>query len=337
MAVAVWRARLSLVRQLSRPTYFPPYKRPCYNMGDLTLNPTLAGIWSPVYSASVVSSYIHEQFTSGAATYADRYAGRDHFHYLLTKAFEIADVDPGQVTAVLDVGSGAGNSIFPLLTLCPTARVFATDLSLDLLRILRDALVPDRATNVILLQLNAERLEFEPESFDLVVGASVLHHLRRPAETVKGAYRILKPGGRAIFFEPFAGGHQSLRKAYEKILADPRGLDLSNDARDFLDRMILDISTRGELTPTSPLLDVLDDKWLFEPEFFEDTAARCGFANCLAYPLYDTSTQLESITRSYFFEATGKPVDEFVPDWAWTTIRRYEGPKPANGGVILQR
>lgn len=45
---------------------------------------------------------------------------------------------------------------------------------------------------------------FPPESFDIVVGDSILHHL-----TVKGtrmsineAYRALKPGGRAYFLEP---------------------------------------------------------------------------------------------------------------------------------------
>lgn len=49
---------------------------------------------------------------------------------------------------------------------------------------------------------NAEKLSFESNSFDAIYGSSTLHHLdiERAAREV---YRVLKPGGRAVFREPF--------------------------------------------------------------------------------------------------------------------------------------
>ena len=44
---------------------------------------------------------------------------------------------------------------------------------------------------------------FVPESFDLVTGAAILHHLIDPSRALVAAHRALKPGGFAMFFEPF--------------------------------------------------------------------------------------------------------------------------------------
>ena len=51
--------------------------------------------------------------------------------------------------------------------------------------------------------MDAHRLEFDDEAFDLVVGRGILHHLDlEPA--LKEIYRVLKIGGRALFHEPLA-------------------------------------------------------------------------------------------------------------------------------------
>jgi ubiquinone/menaquinone biosynthesis C-methylase UbiE len=44
-------------------------------------------------------------------------------------------------------------------------------------------------------------MEFEDESFDFVVGISILHHVDKTRISHE-IYRILKPGGRAVFTEP---------------------------------------------------------------------------------------------------------------------------------------
>lgn len=46
----------------------------------------------------------------------------------------------------------------------------------------------------------AEHLEYEDASFDLVVGMDILHHIDIPP-AIEQVYRVLKPGGKAIFRE----------------------------------------------------------------------------------------------------------------------------------------
>ena len=55
------------------------------------------------------------------------------------------------------------------------------------------------------LQLNlAYPMSFESNSFDLVVGINVLHHLTKPdvLMTLGETFRVLREGGKAVFFEP---------------------------------------------------------------------------------------------------------------------------------------
>lgn len=48
---------------------------------------------------------------------------------------------------------------------------------------------------------SAEKLDYETESFDLIVGVDILHHVDIP-KSVSECYRVLKNGGRAFFREP---------------------------------------------------------------------------------------------------------------------------------------
>jgi SAM-dependent methyltransferase len=48
---------------------------------------------------------------------------------------------------------------------------------------------------------NAEELEFADATFDLVCGTSILHHLDL-VRALRELKRVLKPGGRGIFYEP---------------------------------------------------------------------------------------------------------------------------------------
>lgn len=49
--------------------------------------------------------------------------------------------------------------------------------------------------------MNCEELEFPDDSFDLIVGMAILHHLDL-ARSIHEIKRVLKPGGTAVFFEP---------------------------------------------------------------------------------------------------------------------------------------
>ena len=51
--------------------------------------------------------------------------------------------------------------------------------------------------------MDAHKLEFEENKFDLVIGNGILHHLDK-LEAINSIYRVLKPGGRLVFKEPLA-------------------------------------------------------------------------------------------------------------------------------------
>ena len=101
---------------------------------------------------------------------------------------------------VLDFGCGSGSN--SLLLARRGAVVCGVDISHDLLAIARQRLarsaVPLRAEFVV---ASAHDLPLEDQSFDLVFGIAILHHLDLELVS-REVHRVLKPGGRAIFQEP---------------------------------------------------------------------------------------------------------------------------------------
>jgi ubiquinone/menaquinone biosynthesis C-methylase UbiE len=96
---------------------------------------------------------------------------------------------------VLEIGCGTGLFTQKVHT-STSAKITATDLSEDLLNIAR-AKVP----GVSFINDDAMDMKFESESFDVVFGSSILHHLEMDT-AMKEIYRVLKPNGRMIFAEP---------------------------------------------------------------------------------------------------------------------------------------
>jgi ubiquinone/menaquinone biosynthesis C-methylase UbiE len=70
--------------------------------------------------------------------------------------------------------------------------------------------------------MNAEILEFPDQSFDLVFGSSILHHLNLDKAYAE-IERVLRPGGCALFIEPF--GHNVLINAYRNRTPSSRTED----------------------------------------------------------------------------------------------------------------
>lgn len=97
---------------------------------------------------------------------------------------------------VLELGCGTGYFTRELVD--SGAEITAIDISPDLLDEARREI---RAPNVDFRLDNAYEMSFPAESFDHILGSSVLHHLdiRRALSEV---YRVLKPGGRIAFTEP---------------------------------------------------------------------------------------------------------------------------------------
>ncbi len=103
--------------------------------------------------------------------------------------------------SVLDFGCGHGMAAVVLARL--GARVTAFDLSPGYLAEARQRAAAN-GVGVNFVQADGERLPFADASFDRVWGNAVLHHLE-PATAAHELYRVLKPGGVAVFCEPWGG------------------------------------------------------------------------------------------------------------------------------------
>jgi hypothetical protein len=101
----------------------------------------------------------------------------------------------------------------------------------------------------------------------------------------------LKPGGRAIFFEPF-DGYGLIRLAYERILAEAelRREPLAPEVDRVLRAMVGDIAARTSPDPTAPGFVDMDDKWLFSRQILERMARNAGFSDVrfVAHNNHDT-------------------------------------------------
>lgn len=71
-------------------------------------------------------------------------------------------------------------------------------------------------------RMNAEELEFPDNSFDIICGRAILHHLDL-RKSFSEIARTLRPGGHAIFVEPL--GHNPVINAYRNRTPDLRTED----------------------------------------------------------------------------------------------------------------
>jgi ubiquinone/menaquinone biosynthesis C-methylase UbiE len=122
---------------------------------------------------------------------------------------------------VLEYGCGRGSAAFDLAA--AGARVTGIDISdvaIDLAT--QRGAELGLAEQVRFCRMDAEQLDFEDASFDLVCGSSILHHL--DLERAYGEIaRVLRPGGRGVFVE--ALGHNPLINLYRRRTPQLRSVD----------------------------------------------------------------------------------------------------------------
>lgn len=121
---------------------------------------------------------------------------------------------------VLEYGCGVGNFSFDLAA--AGARVTGIDISPESVGTARRRASEMNLDTMEFMVMNAEAMSFPDESFDVVVGSAILHHLdleRCSAEIM----RVLRPGGRAIFLEPL--GHNPALNLFRKLTPSMRTND----------------------------------------------------------------------------------------------------------------
>jgi 2-polyprenyl-3-methyl-5-hydroxy-6-metoxy-1,4-benzoquinol methylase len=101
-----------------------------------------------------------------------------------------------RAASALEVGCGVG--VFTEILAGRARNLTAIDISPDLVGRARRRVASARVRFAV---MNAEETTFPDETFDAVVGSSILHHLDVSAALAE-LWRILRPGGRLAFSEP---------------------------------------------------------------------------------------------------------------------------------------
>jgi len=296
------------------------FDEPLKDLGDE--DPAFAGILTPASADRGATRGVTDQFLANAADYHRRYENVGHFRVLIDDALAVLDPAP-KPKVILDVGSGAGNSVIPLLDRFPAAFVVATDISPQLLAILRDRVAerPEYRERCAVVCMDACDDPFRAAAFDLAVGAAVLHHTLEPVDVLKACEHALGPGGAAIFFEPFESGHALLDLAYRQILREAAHRGDTSRGLEVLRRLVADYDARRR-DRSDPRFLELDDKWLFDRAYFEAIANRGRWADCRIYPIHDDVAPLTVQTRLHLNLIAEARTD--LPAWAWKTLDDYE-------------
>ncbi len=98
----------------------------------------------------------------------------------------------------LEIGAGTGYFTLNLAQLGIIERPTATDISPGMLGTLSES-ATELGLDVTTLECEAEELPFEDDSFDLVFGHAVLHHIPDLNRAFGEFSRVLRPGGTLVF------------------------------------------------------------------------------------------------------------------------------------------
>ena len=134
--------------------------------------------------------------------------GRDQTRQKLEKA--LGTVPEAPFPRALEIGSGTGYFSLNLMQEGVISELVATDVSSGMLTSLSTTAAGlGLSDRVETRQADAERLPFEDESFDLVLGHAVLHHIPDLEQAFAEFIRVLRPNGAIVFCgEPSRYGDQ---------------------------------------------------------------------------------------------------------------------------------
>jgi ubiquinone/menaquinone biosynthesis C-methylase UbiE len=219
----------------------------------------------------------------------------------------------GPFARALEIGAGTGYFTLNLMRAGVVERATCLDISPGMLSTLeRNAATLGLADRVDTVATDAEHLPFDDESFDLVLGHAVLHHLPDLDQAFREFRRVLRPGG-VLFFagEPSRLGDRiaaypkrgamRVAPAWRRMVgAEPA---YGHDALP---------AAHHETAPNGHALEPFVDVHAFDPGSLRAFAGRAGFD--------DVKVRGEELLANWFgwtnrtLEATAAP--ETVP-WGW--------------------
>ncbi len=233
----------------------------------------------------------------------------------------------------LELGSGTGFFLLNLMQAGVAATGHVTDLS--------PGMVGAAVSNGTALGLDvdgrvadAESIPYGDESFDLVVGHAVLHHIPDVELALREVLRVLRPGGRFVFAgEPTTVGDWYARRLGRLTWKATTTVTQLAPLRDRWSRPVEELAESSRAAALESVVDI----HTFDPRDLAATALRAGAV--------DVRTTSEELTAAFLgwpvrtFEAAVNP-DRLGWGWAMFAYRSWQRLSAVDrtlGSVLPQR
>ncbi|MFO0903587.1 MAG: class I SAM-dependent methyltransferase [Pirellulales bacterium] len=152
-------------------------------------------------------SQIRERFDADVERFSNLETGQSatiDAPLAMTLVAQAAAASTPDARSVLDVGCGAGNYTLKLLEHLPGLDVTLVDLSRPMLDRAQQRVACATTGRITTQQADIREAQFNEQSFDVILAAAVLHHLRTDDEwdqVFASFFRWLRPGGSLWIFD----------------------------------------------------------------------------------------------------------------------------------------
>ena len=257
-------------------------------MSGLTAQPSVEQVRAAFADPKLANVLYHDWEASTydekwSISYDDRcisYA-RDRFAH-------IAGEDRWPYGQALELGSGTGFFLLNLMQAGVMDDGHVTDLSPGMVEVARRN-AAGLGFDVEGRVADAESIPYDDESFDLVVGHAVLHHIPDVEQALREVLRVLRPGGRFVFAgEPTARGDFVARRLSRLTWWAATRVSRLPPLRERWARSPQELSESS----AAAALEAVVDLHTFDPDDLARTAVRAG--------AIDVRTVTEELTASWF-------------------------------------
>ncbi|WP_127782646.1 class I SAM-dependent methyltransferase [Rhodococcus sp. X156] len=228
------------------------------------------------YSDTKLAQVLYHDWEAG--TYDEKWSisydqrcndyARGRFDAVVTKDVAAREVP---YERALELGSGTGFFLLNLMMTGLATKGSVTDLSPGMVKVaLRNA--EHLGLDVDGRVADAETIPYEDNTFDLVVGHAVLHHIPDVEQSLRECLRVLKPGGRLVF----AGEPTTIGNRYARLLGRLTWETATRVTK--LPGLTSWRKPQGELDESSraAALEAVVDLHTFDPSELERMALRAG-------------------------------------------------------------
>jgi phosphatidylethanolamine/phosphatidyl-N-methylethanolamine N-methyltransferase len=127
-------------------------------------------------------------------------------------AIERMGIKPGDRVLEVGVGTGINTSLYPR-----NCHVTGVDLSSSMLDKARERVAREGLRNVRLLEMDAARLTFADDSFDIVYAPYLVSVVPDPVQVAREMRRVCRPGGKIIVLNHFRSANPILSRLERAI------------------------------------------------------------------------------------------------------------------------